>query len=211
MVKEKIIEFKSVIITLVIGLILIGVTKFVGSTFDSRLEDIKNQLSSVNNQISSINMMSAKEVVVVKPFEGGFSPVQKAKDDEIIYNYILDAFTFSDSYEYNEHRAKYVELLGETNQFVIDILPPYEAVYGEMGWETQGPVDDGTRISSSMKTLHSFVSNIQYDGSYQYFTIVTRNYVSSSGHSEQSNVYLTYTIDSDGNVIDFTSAIQQSK
>lgn len=207
--KEKINEFKIVIFTLVIGVLLVLVTNFFSSIMEKQNADVRNQLSSVNNQISSIDMMAAKEETVVRPFEGGLDVYKKASDDEIIYNYVYEAFTFSDSYEYNENRQKYVDLLGETNHFVVNVMPPYEAVYSDMGWETD-TLDDGTQIRSSMSSLHSFVVDIRDDGSYEYFTIVNRQYIASSGFSSVSNVYLTYVIDTDGNVLDFTAATQRN-
>ena len=148
--KEKIIEFKAVIATLVICLAVFGVSKLICSVTDNQYATATETLSQIRNQISSINTQTSKEVHVTKPFTDGLDKERWKKDNSIIYNWVADAFTFTNSTEYNEHRNKYLQLLGPTHQFLTDILVPYEAVYSDMKWE-QDILDDGTNIKSSIK------------------------------------------------------------
>lgn len=203
--KEKIIEFKSVIITLVICLAILGISKLICSLTDNQYTSASETLSQIRNQISSINTQTSKEVHVTKPFTDGLDKERWKNDNNTIYSWVADAFTFNNSTEYNEHRNKYLELLGPTHQFLTEILVPYEAVYADMKWE-QDIIDDGTNIKSSITSLKSYVVDIGSDNGYTYLAILERTSTASSGSSRSDNIVLTYTIDADGNVSNFRAA-----
>lgn len=203
--KEKIIEFKYVILTLVICLVVLGISKLVCSVTDGQYATASEDLSLIRNKISSINTQTSKEVHVTKPFTDGLDKERWKTDNHIIYDWVADAFTFNNADEYNEHRKKYISLLGETNQFLTEVLVPYEAVYSDMKWEGDF-LDDGTNISSSITSLKSYVVDIGEDNSYTYLAVLERTSANSKGTSISDNILLTYSIDVDGNVSNFHAA-----
>lgn len=231
--KEKLYEFRFIILIVVIGLTLSGVVKFVVKSTNNENLNARSELASINNKISTINTQKQDELHVTKPYplQGGVSIDGKTAgldrnrwktDTETFNAWVSNAFNYTNSLEYAEHRAEYIEKLGETNDFLVYIMEPYEAKYGYLSSETQR-VDDGTHISMQLKSMKSYVKGIydlDNDGTYEtynYITIITvdsTNYaIGSNGapYQVQKNdrfFVLTYMMDDKGEITGFRAVPQ---
>lgn len=229
--KEKIYEFRVVILIFFIGAILFGASKFVCKVVDTSNFNARSELADIQNKTASLNTASTNVLHQTKPypFTGGVSLDGKTpgldrvrwKEDAITFNeWVSDAFTYADSFEYTEHRKKYLGLLGETHPFMTNIMEPYEAKYGYLVSENY-QVDDGTHISMMIKSMESYVDGIydlNNDGvyeTYSYITIITvdcNNYqLDHKGNPYQyqdigKHFIVTYMIDDEGNIKDFQAS-----
>lgn len=207
--RETIYKFRYVILTFFISIILIVITAFIGMIVKMQNETAVGTLSDINNQIASLNVESTKIKNVTKDFlevhPDGLDESRISNDNVIIWEWVRPAFEFNNSTEYNENRNLFVERLGSTHPFVVDVIPPYVAVSDSKKWD-----DDGTRIHSSVSQIETYVIDFDKDGTYEYAAILNRSSYKSSGAADLENtgdVMLTYKIDASGNVVDFNAAM----
>ena len=233
--KEKLHEFRFIILIAVIGLTLLGVVKFVAKATDNDNLNARSELAAINNKISTVDTKKQDELHVTKPYplQGGVSIDGKTAgldrnrwrtDTEKFNKWVSNAFNYTNSLEYAEHRAEYIEKLGETDDFLVYIMEPYEAKYGYLTNEGQ-QIDDGTHISMQLKSMKSYVKGIydlDDDGiyeTYDYVTIITvdsTNYaINSEGapYQVQKNdrfFVLTYMMDDKGEITGFRAVPQHA-
>lgn len=197
MLKEHLVLVISILICIFLG--LVG-----GSISGSAKKDynaVYDQLTKVNNQITQTSTTNQEVVYVVESLENGLDKSRWAADDTIITEWIYDAFNFDSASEYNQNREIYVNRLGASDDFVINVMPPYIAGYTELRNENS-EVDDGNSINMHITGFKSYVDKIE-DDKYSYVAVVTCASTSKSGYTGSSNVILTYTIKGDGSVVNF--------
>ena len=184
------------------GAVVRGVAKRAYSSASLRLNNVSNLIEqgsiSVGQQVER----------VVKPLEGGLDKARWASDDAIIAEWIYPAFNFDDADEYNRNREIYVERLGNADDFVREVLPPYIPESSVMKSE-QEAINDGKKINLHIANggFKSYVDG--FDGDvYSYVAVVTCYSVTTTGYSQQrtQDIILTYSINGKGQVVDFHAA-----
>lgn len=207
--KTKIKETFQKHVVLIVAFMCFLVCFIVGSAIkdsaSEKYEAMAKQLNDVNNQIESDNInLTQKSTYVSKGIVGGLDKNRWASDDTIITEWIYPAFNFNNDKEYNEHREIYVERLGNSNDFVLEVLPPYIAGYTDARSEL-ATIDDGSSINMKMTKFQSYVDGFK-DDVYSYVALVTCSSTSKSGNTNVSDIILTYSINGKGEVLDFFAA-----
>jgi hypothetical protein len=154
------------------------------------------QLNRVKNEtITQTINTEQKQTVNYKQLVGGLDKNRWYNDDVIMSEWIYPAFTFSSVSEYNENRNTYVNRLGLANDFVVNVMPPY----------TEGLSSVSSDINMKIDRFTSYVDGISGD-TYSYVAIVVCSSTKKDGSTGTSSVILTYSIDADGNVLNFHAA-----
>lgn len=200
LIKEHIVLAISVLICFV--LMILG-NSISGSAKADYLV-VHNQLTNVNNKIINISTKNQEVEYVVKPLENGLDKARWAADDIIITEWIYPAFNFEGATEYNTNRDLYVTRLGSSDDFVINIMPPYISGYTTMNSESS-EVNNGNTINMSISSFKSYVDKIDGDN-YSYVAVVSCSSTANTGGSGASTVILTYTISGNGSVVKFAAA-----
>lgn len=170
---------------------------------------VLGQVVSVENLIDQSQISVGQKVErVVKPLEGGLDKSRWASDDAIIAEWIYPAFNFDNADEYNRNREIYVKRLGNADDFVKEVLPPYIPEASAMRNE-QEAINDGKKINLHIADggFKSYVDGFEGDV-YSYVAVVTCYSVSQTGYSQQrtQDIILTYSINGAGQVVDFHAA-----
>ncbi len=204
-VKAFIKEHFILLLTIVIFLVMwiIG-----GSIRGSARKDymaVYNQLSDLKNQIDhdTINFVQEKTTATVGLLNG-LDKERWQEDDVVITEWIYPAFNWDNADEYNTNRALYVERLGGMNDFVIEVMPPYDPEYAAQTTEN-ATVDDGTGVNMHVTNFKSYVDSIN-DDVYSYVAVVTVTSTNKKGQTTTSDIILTYAINGKGEVRDFHAA-----
>ena len=200
LLKEHIVLVIAILICIFLGVI----GNSINGSAKSDYEAVYAQLTKVNNQITQTSTTNQEVVVVVEELENGLDKSRWAADDIIITEWIYYAFNFDSAEEYNKNRDIYVGRLGASDDFVINIMPPYIPGYTELRSENS-EVNDGNSINMHISGFKSYVDKIE-DDKYSYVAVVTCESTARDGYTGASNVILTYTIKGDGSVIDFHAA-----
>lgn len=225
MIKAQIKQHLMLVICVGISLLLIftgAITK--GGAQSSRneayalLTDTQNKL-----EIAKQNRIAQKTLVVYEV--SGLDVERKKADDEAMLAWISPAFTFKNGDEYNEHREKYVERLGENDEFVVNIMPPYIPSNVDADGYILNP--DGTykydkngnkmKVNFNLKikegSFTSFVAKIdEEEDLYEYVTFFTTSSDSAFGYegSAGQRVIITYTMDKDHNPHSFRCQLEST-
>jgi hypothetical protein len=152
------------------------------------------RLASITNAINQSDESAKITKEVVRSVDTDLDSDHWSKDDDFIFTWIKDAYTYNSLDEYNEHRAIYADRLGEDNQFVTDIMPYLEAEDITYKDEESYAGGNSRLFSSSISNFESSVLSVN-DDAYTYLSILTTvNNFSDQSQSVSSNIILTYTI-----------------
>ena len=177
----------------------------IRATAKSDYQKVFDQLNELKNQINhdSLDVSLSREYEVTE-LVGGLDKERWKEDDELILDWVRPAFTFENSEEYNNHREIYVERLGQADDFVMEVMPPYIANYTELENENS-EINDGTSINMKVVGLKSFVDSVDGDV-YSYVAVLTCASTTRKGETNESNVILTYSIDGSKSIFNFHAA-----
>ena len=118
--KRVLICFGAVIMCIVF--IITGL--IVKRIYRTKYVNTENEYGKILNEVELYKDKAQKvEYSVTESPDVKLDSFTWADDDRIICDYILDAFTYRGITEYTEHRAKYVEELGDDNTFVENVIP----------------------------------------------------------------------------------------
>lgn len=206
---EKFVEFLKEHAILLFTIFVFLVLFLIGQGFrGSALKEYRNieaQIVSVKNQIEQDKITVNQETnYVSRGLVGGLDKNRWASDDVIISEWIYPAFNFSSAQEYNEHRDLFVTRLGQSDDFVQQIMPPFVQGITGVADETSS-LDDGSDINMSLTSFKSYVDSVEGD-TYSYVAIVKCSSTNARGFAGLSDVILTYSITGDGTVTDFHGA-----
>ena len=190
--------------------VFVFIACFAAGTMSSSLERSKynastRKLADVENEIERVRIdreTGSQAQYVTKQAVGAVSVQRWTVDDNTILDFISDAFTFSSLDEYAEHRNKYVKLLGQADDFVLNIMPPTDPIFGG-----NASKNVNCRIDSFTSYIDSFTKDEDGDDDrYSYVGIITT--ATNSGKvGANSTVYadviITYETTAKGDILDF--------
>lgn len=207
MIKAQIKQHLMLVICVGISLLLI----FTGAVMKGGAQSSRNEayalLTDTQNklEIAKQNRIAQKTLVVYEV--SGLDVERKKADDEAMLAWISPAFTFKNGDEYNEHREKYVERLGENDEFVVDIMPPY------IDMTAEGEQVPTFNLKIKEGSFTSFVAKIDEEKDlYEYVTFFTTSSDSATGYdgSAGQRVIITYTMDKDHNPHSFRCQLEST-
>ena len=204
-VKAFVKEHFILLLTIVVFLIAWFIGGLIRGSARKEYMAAYNQVSDLKNQIEhdTITLMQDKTTVAVGLLEG--LDKQRWQEDDIVINeWIYPAFNFDNADEYNANRDIFIDRLGMNDDFVIEVMPPYDSKYALQSSEDM-MVDDGTGINMHVTNFVSYVDAIN-DDVYSYVAVVTVSSTNKKGKTMTSDIILTYSIDGSGSVQDFHAA-----
>lgn len=194
------------------GIILLIASGTLDSAYNNKAS-LESELANLNNEIDKNNQSIASQGTVIIENELGLDLKRVNGDTVKMLEWITPAFTFKNSDEYNANRQIFIERLGENDQFVKEIMPPfidgftYDAVYDENGKIVES---EGRKFNMEIAPngFTAYVIGLDEETDvYSYLATVSINSRNENGYSGYGKkVVLTYKMDKDGNVTDFHAA-----
>lgn len=194
-------------IGLCIVLLLTG--SVIKSNAEGRYRDAQDNLNNLKNQLSQSQQVVENKRIKTVYSVSGLDLERVNADSAAALSWITPAFTFKNVDEYNEHRASYVALLGEDDDFVTAIMPPYIASTDDDG----NTIEKVFNMQIKEGSFTPYVAKIdESTGVYTYVAFFTTQSDSAAGYqgSGEQRVIITYTMGDDHQLHDFKCQIESA-
>lgn len=197
------------------AVIFLIATGYLDSAYNKKAR-LQSEIAELKNQIEHVSSQNDNQSVVIIENELGLDLERKNKDDRTMVEWISPAFTFDNSNEYNANREIFVERLGQDDQFVKEIMPPYiDGITAGAEYDKDGNLisSEGAKFNMEIASngFESYVVSVDdKTGVYQYLATLKVTSHNKNGYSGTGKtVVLTYSVDKDGNISDFHAATPQ--
>ena len=201
--KAKIKEFRILIISVIVALVIVIVNMIVSSqVYDKRLNNQNTTIQKLNGDIEKQRVESLNNSNSTKSRITGLDTKRVKTDDGIIESKVLKKyFTWSSGADYAALKEDFNKNFENNDGNFGTVILPDLADEQDSDGSTTNAIDSGEFgvLNMTYEDMQSHVTSIQNDV-YTYFTEVTVSSTVKNGTASTGRVIVTYSIDKDGNI-----------